>query len=318
MKIVFFGTSENSVILLETVAPHFQVVGIVTMPDAPIGRKQTLTPSLVAQFAANSEVLKDVPVFKPLNPKEDEFLNDLKALEADMFLVLSYGKILPQEVIDIPPLKTVNVHPSLLPLYRGATPIQSTLLNGETVTGNSIIVMDPEMDHGPLLAQHEVGIDPHETYPELEAKLARDSAQMILDVIPQYAEQRLEPREQEHEKATFTKYISKADGKVNWEEPAEKIYNRYRAFYRWPGIWTTWNGETLKIIECRPDKEGTALTGGAVSALPAGTVTENGAVVCGNGTTLELLKVQRAGKNTVTIQEFLNGNKNFIGSRLGN
>lgn len=317
MKIVFFGTSENSVILLEAIAPHFQVVGIVTMPDAPVGRKLVMTPSLVAQFAASSDVLKDVPVFKPVNPKEDEFLNDLKALEADMFLVLSYGKILPEEVIDIPPLKTVNVHPSLLPLYRGATPIQSALLNGETVTGNSIIVMDPEMDHGPLLAQHEVAINPDENYPELEAKLARDSAQMILDVIPQYAEQRLEPREQDHEKATFTKYISKADGKVNWEEPADKIYNRYRAFYRWPGIWTTWNGEVLKIIECRLGKEGAALTDSSVGNLPAGTVTESGTVLCGNGTTLELLKVQRAGKNTVTIQEFLNGNKNFIGSRLG-
>lgn len=318
MKIVFFGTSENSVILLEAIAPHFQVVGIVTMPDAPVGRKQVMTPSLVAQFAAGSELLKDVPIFKPVNPKEDEFLNDLKALEADMFLVLSYGKILPEEVIDIPPLKTVNVHPSLLPLYRGATPIQSALLNGETVTGNSIIVMDAEMDHGPLLAQHEVAIEPTETYPELEAKLAKDSAQMILEIIPQYAEQRLEPREQEHEKATFTKYISKADGKVNWEEPVEKIYNRYRAFYRWPGIWTTWNSELLKIIECRLGKDGGALTDSSISGLPAGTVTENGGVVCGNGTTLELLKVQRAGKNTVTIQEFLNGNKNFIGSPLGN
>jgi methionyl-tRNA formyltransferase len=308
LKIVFFGTSENSVILLEGIAPHFDVVGIVTTPDSNVGRKQTLTPSLVAQFAAASEQLRGVPLFKPEKLKDPGFIAALTALAADLFIVLSYGKILPLEVINIPRLKTINIHPSLLPLYRGATPMPAALLDGAATTGNTIIVMDEEMDHGPILAQREMAIAPDETYLELERKLALDSVALVLETVPAYAEGRLQPKEQDHTAATYTGRITKEDGKVDWALPAQTIYNRYRAFARWPGIWTLWNGETLKILSCRP-AAGTA-------ADQPGTVLPSGAVVCGDSKLLELVTIQRAGKNPTDIKSFLNGNKNFAGAIL--
>jgi len=308
MKIVFFGTSENSVMLLEGIAPHFEVVEIVTTPDAAAGRKQTLTPSLVAQFAAKSELLKKIPLLKPAKLKDPEFISALRSLSADLFIVLSYGKILPKEVINLPPLKTINVHPSLLPLYRGATPMPSALLDGAAVTGNTIIAMDEEMDHGPILAQRKVDVGADETYPELEEKLALDSVSLVLETVPLYARGELLPREQDHSRATYTSMIKKSDGKIDWNLPAQTIYNRYRAYYRWPGIWTTWNGEILKILGCRP-------TPGAHTEHP-GTMLANGTVACGEGTLLELKTIQRAGKNPTDIESFLRGNKNFVGAIL--
>lgn len=313
MKIVFFGTSENSVILLEGIQSHFQVVGIVTTPDSKVGRKQILTPSLVAQFAANSEVLKGVPIFKPSKLKDVEFLNSLKELEAELFIVLSYGKILPKEVIELPALKTINIHPSLLPLYRGATPMPSALLDGATVTGNTIIVMDEEMDHGPILAQKEMAIAPDDTYVELEKKLALDSVGMVLETVPLYATGKATLSEQDHDKATYTKMIVKEYGKIDWTKPAQEIYNQYRAFARWPGIWTTCDGEVLKILSCRPAEN---LVGPSISNITPGTVLENGLVVCGNGTLLELRNLQKAGKTATDIKSFLNGNKSFLGAIL--
>jgi methionyl-tRNA formyltransferase len=310
MKIVFFGTSENSVILLAGLAPHFEVAGIVTTPDAPAGRKQTLTPSLVAQFAAESELLHGVPILKPGKLKDPEFVAALKALGADLFIVLSYGKILPSEVINLPRLKTINIHPSLLPLYRGPTPMPAALLDGASVTGNTIIVMDEEMDHGPILAQRELAIGPDETYPQLEEKLALDSVGLVLETVPRYASGELIPREQDHTRATYTAMIKKEDGKVDWNLPASAIYNRHRAYFRWPGIWTMWDGEILKILGCRLKDAGVS------NRVLPGTVLPDGAIVCGDGNLLELLTIQRAGKNPTDIKSFLNGNKNFAGSVL--
>ncbi len=308
MKIVFFGTSENSVILLEGIASHFDIAGIVTAPDAPVGRKQIITPSLVAQHVLQSETLLNIPIFKPIKLSDTAFLQSLKNLNAELFIVLSYGKILPAEVINMPSLKTINIHPSLLPLYRGATPMQSALKDGVAVTGNTIIVMDEEMDHGPILAQTSSAVGPNETYPELEQRLALESVALVLDTVPKYKDGKLIPKEQDHSRATYTSMISKEDGKIDWNDTAQNIYNKYRAYFRRPQIWTTWQEQNIKILSCRTSTE--------VSNEEPGTVLPSGSIVCGSGTVLQVEKIQISGKNPTDIDSFINGYSSFPGSLL--
>ena len=211
MKIVYFGTSEIGIPILSALKKHHQVLAVVTTPDKPVGRKQVLSPSAIA----NEALRLNLPVLKPTKVKNNpEFLEELKKFEADIFVVVSYGKILPVDLLDIPPLKTINVHFSLLPKYRGPAPVQFALLNGETKTGTSIFILDELVDHGPILAMQELDIDPDDTNISLQSKLAITSADLILETLPNYESGKIEPQVQNHDIATGSKIISKEDGKV--------------------------------------------------------------------------------------------------------
>lgn len=304
MKIIFFGTSEIGVPILEQLITHHQVLAVVTSPDKPVGRKQILSPSPISNLAER----RNLPILKPTKVKNSpEFLDQLRDIHADIFIVVSYGKILPEEMLDIAPLKTINVHFSLLPKYRGPAPVQFALLNGETETGTTIFILDKEVDHGPIIAMEATDIEPNDTNITLQSKLAQLSADLLVKILPQYEAGEITPQLQAHAEASGTKIITKEDGKVDWTESAQEIYNRYRAYQPWPGIYTTWQGKGLKITECVPSK--------SAPNLPAGH-TDGQFVACGKNTALELISVQLEGKNPVSIRDFINGHPNFKDSQL--
>ncbi|HVY67932.1 MAG TPA: methionyl-tRNA formyltransferase [Patescibacteria group bacterium] len=306
MNIVFFGTSNVALPVLESVKEHHNVLAVVTAPDAAVGRRQDMQESPVSSLARDLQL----HVLKPESVKGNAaFFEELKKLNADIFVVVSYGYLLPEGIINLPRLKTVNVHFSLLPKYRGASPIQYALLAGERETGTTIFLLDKEMDHGPVLAQLAVPVDFDDNYITLGDKLARVSAGLLVSTLAQYESGLIMPKEQNHSQATFTKIISKDDGKIDWQQPSLAIYNRFRAFYPWPGIWTSWRGQRLKITDCHP------LDDHAGSENP-GAVIEGGRVVCGEDSCLQITSLQLEGKREMDIREFLNGYRDFAGSAL--
>lgn len=309
MRIVFFGTDNFAAHVLTSLHEHYNVVGVVTVPDAPVGRKQILQETPVAALA--NEL--GIKVFKPASLKKDlEIEPALKTLNADIFVVAIYSKIIPQNILDIPPHGNINVHPSLLPHYRGPAPIRTPLLQGDTKTGVSILLMDAEVDHGPLLATEEIDIAPNDTNITLTEKLSHLAAPLLVRALDGYINGSITPVPQEHTKATFTHIVSKEDGCINWNKPANEIYNMWRAYQIWPGIYTTWNGKLLKIIECKVQMDSGQF---AVDSM-TGTVLLGGVIVCGQNTYLQIIKLQPEGKQPMDTKAFINGNKSFIDSVL--
>ena len=246
MRIIFFGTANVALPILEELRLEHDIVAVVTTPDVKVGRKQILQESPVSALAKDL----NLTTYKPEKIKNNpEFLKILTDLAADIFVVVAYGKILPMEVINLPPHKTVNVHFSLLPKYRGPSPIQAALLAGDTHTGSSIFVLDEGVDTGPLIAQEILAVEPDDNFFTLSDKLARFSAKLILPTLEDYTGGKITPLPQVEEGISQTKIISKVDGKADWNQSAAEIYNRFRAFYIWPGLWSTWQGKTLKITD---------------------------------------------------------------------
>lgn len=308
MRIVFFGTSNVALPILEALSRNYELAAVVTMPDAPVGRSQTLQETPVSVLANEMKL----PVFKPEKVKGDsEFISKLQSLGADLFVVVAYGQILPKEVIEMPKFKTLNVHFSLLSKYRGPSPIQTALLHGDKETGSTIFILDEQIDHGSILAHVTIPIDPDDNSISLSEKLAFASAELMVPTIAAYALGDLKPTPQDDSLASHTERIDKAHGQIEWDKSAQEIYNRFRAFFPWPGIWTKWDGKILKITDCMPtemrDKS-------ATDAYRAGQVLPGGVVVCGNNTFLQINTLQQEGKNETKISDFLNGHQDFVGS----
>lgn len=304
MKIVFFGSNNFVIPVLDQLLIHHDVAGVVTMPDAPMGRKQILTPTPISVHAENA----NLTVFKPGGLKNDQILHELKNIGADVYIVASYGKIIPPQILSLPPKGVLNIHPSLLPQYRGPTPIQTALLNGDVKTGVSIIRMDDQIDHGPIVAQKTVTIQPEQNFAFLAKELFSLGATLLHESLNQYAYGTVVPTVQDDTKATFTKMLTKQDGKINWQLPAQHIYNQHRAYHLWPGIWTQWNTQHLKILDC-------SITDIQDSQRP-GTVLPKGIIACKDGTGLQIKKLQLPGKQATDIQSFLRGHPQFIDSVL--
>ena len=310
-KIVFFGTANVALPILEALRKEHEILAVVTNPDAPAGRSGKPQESPVSALAADLNLM----CLKPKKVKGNaEFLEQLKQLNADIFVVVAYGTIMPLEIISLPKYKSINVHFSALPKYRGPSPMQAALLNGDQQTGVSMFVLDELPDHGPLIDQQIVGIEPDDNYFTLSDKLAKISAKAINQVLADYTSNKITPLPQDDSSASQTHIIAKQDGKIDWNKSAEQIYNQFRAFYLWPGIFTTWKGQNLKITECitaENSQESTAENYGI------GTVLEGGFVACGEGKLLKINRLQLAGKNEVSFLEFINGYRDFVGSVLG-
>jgi methionyl-tRNA formyltransferase len=308
-KIVFFGSTNLGLPILEALMKDHQIVGVVTTPDAKAGRKQELQETPISSLAKDL----NLNLYKPESLKNNpDFLELIKNLNADLFVLVAYGKILPNEYLNLPQYKILNLHPSVLPKYRGPSPIRTALLNGDEQTGVTFIILDEQVDHGPIVAQKIVDIDLFDNDFTLTDKLSRTAASIVNQVIADYVSGAITPLPQDDSAASFTKQISKADGKIDWSLPSNSIYNQFRAYYPWPGIWTTWNGKKIKILDCVPTENGTATT----ENYGNGQVLQGGVVVCGNDTYLKIKTLQLEGKNETDIDSFLNGYKDFIGAKL--
>ncbi len=299
MRVLYLGSPAFAVDPLEQLAQaDYEIVGVVTQPDKPAGRKRVLTPPPVKVAAERL----GLPVLQPATLREPVEVERLAALRPDIGIVVAYGEILRQNVLDIPPLGYLNLHPSLLPRHRGPAPVSGAILAGDSETGVTVMQVDRQMDSGPILAQVTVPLLPTARAGTLTADLMRVGGHLLLDVLPRYAAAQLEPRPQDHSQATYTRLLKKADGRIDWSLPALVIERQIRAFDPWPGSFTTWQGHNLKILTAHvhPDEVLDALPGTlqAVAGRPL--------VATGSGA-LELLTVQPAGKRPLAGTDWLLG-----------
>jgi len=302
------GTPDFAVPALEALDQAHQVVGVVTQPDRAVGRGQRVEPPPVKQVALEREL----PLFQPESLWLPGVVTQLAAWEPDVIVVAAFGQILSQTVLDLPPHGCLNLHASLLPRWRGAAPIQAAILAGDEVTGVTIMRMDAGLDTGPILAQREERIRPDDTSATLAERLARQGAGLLLDALPPYLAGSLAFHPQPEAGVTYAEQLEKSDGLLDWSLPAVELDRQVRAFAPWPGAFTTWRGQRLKILRAAPlpdwRRDGPP---GAMVALDDGV-----AVVTGAGV-LRLEEVQLAGKRPMDIAPFLCGQRDCVGSRLG-
>ena len=290
--IVFFGSPVfGKVVLNKMIGEGFKVAAVVTQPDRSQGRGKKRLPTPVKSLAKE----KKITVYTPENKSQLKKLKTrLKKLKPDLFVVASYGLIIPEGTLEIPAKGSLNVHPSLLPSYRGATPIQAAILNGDTETGVTIMLMDERMDHGPLVAQKKVALEPDETLATATVKLAHLGGELLVKTIPNYLKGEIIPQPQNHEKATYTKLLKKEDGKISWGSSNEKIERMLRAYQPWPGVWTT-VGELAEQLD--RDLKNQRHKNLKLKILAAHL--ENGAIV------MDTMQVE--GKKPISFQDFIKG-----------
>ena len=306
MNIIFFGTSNFAKIILDQlVAKDYKPILVVTTPDKPIGRKQAITSPPVKVLAKqhNISVIQPEKLSKS-NP--DSFGQDI-----DLIIVAAYGKIIPKRILDIPKYGALNVHPSLLPKWRGPSPIQYAILNGDKETGVTIMLMDEQVDHGDIVSNMKHTVSSGMTTDKLSQELASLGAGLLVETIPKWIAGKIKPREQDHKKATYSKIIKKEDGRICWSKSAKDIERQVRAFVPWPGSFFFWNNRRIEVTKgydadsAKGKKRGEAF---AMSADVLGVQTAQGVFI------IEKLKLE--GKNEITAKQFLNGYGDIIGATL--
>lgn len=310
--ILFLGTPNFAIPILEKLHQEHKVIAVVTQPDKPVGRKQILTAPPVKTKAEEL----GLKVLQPENAKEipDMIgkLDNSKIPRIDFIVTAAYGQYLPTKVLELPFKDALNVHPSLLPKYRGATPMQSALLNGDEKTGVSIIRMVKEMDAGPIYMQQQFPLPKEWNYLDLEKHCAEIGADQISSVIANCNS--LSPQDQPNEGITHCNKISKQDGEVHWEkETADQVLNKRRAFTPWPGVYTWWKGTKLNLLDFNVSQQLTT------NNFTPGTVFQknNKVFIQCKQDAIALNQIQLAGKNPSDLKSFINGYPDFIGSTLG-
>ena len=307
-RIVFFGTPEFSIPALDAlIEAGLAPILVVTNPDEPKGRNQVITPPAIKVRAEHHKI----PVFQPIH-----LLHEMdKIPEADLFVVVAFGTIIPQKLIDRPTRGTLNIHPSLLPRWRGPSPIQSAILNGDKETGVTVMQIDELMDHGPIVAQNIFDLsDKKWTSPELHDALARVGAQMLIQAIPQWMDGTLKASTQDDLKATYCKLIKKDHGRIVWTRPAEEIERMIRAYTPWPSAWTLWPGRD-KIFRIRIDEAEITEDESPVGSpgYTFGTDTAPLLIKTGKGS-LNIKRITIEGKTTLDAASFLRGNPDLLGA----
>ena len=313
MRVIFMGTPEFAIPPLEhLILNQYQVVAVYTQPDKPAGRGR----SLVSPPLKGAALAWKLPVVQPVSLKSAEVVAQLAKFHPEVIVVAAFGQILPQSVLDIPGCGCINIHPSLLPRFRGVSPVAAAILAGDEFTGVSIMLMDRGLDTGPVLARAQIPILAQDTTGSLTAKLSLIAAQLLLEVLPRWSRGELTPQPQNEAEATYSAPISKEEGEIDWRLPAVDIWRRVRAFQPWPGCYTRWQGRQLKVIEAVPLPAIRALEAGQVVALaPAAESKAAFGVSTGEGI-LGVLRVQLEGKRAMSATEFLRGQRQFIGAIL--
>lgn len=325
MRIVFMGTPQFSVPALERlIESEHQVVAVYTQPDRVAGRRRVPAPSLVKRTALEHSL----EVLQPVKLRDPAEVERLAALKPDIIVAAAFGQLLPQSVLDIPNFGCLNIHPSLLPRYRGASPIAAAILAGDEKTGVSIMLMDAGLDTGPILSQSLVTIELQDTTGSLTINLAQAGARLLAETLPLWFDHLLTPQPQDERSASYTTLISKDEGEIDWHLAAIEIWRRVRAFNPWPGCYTWWQGKLLKILEAIPfspfprqerTEPGKVVSIGdeaKASARLGGSEEVKIGVETGDGV-LGLLQVQLEGKRALPAAEFLRGQKGFVGGLLG-
>jgi methionyl-tRNA formyltransferase len=311
MRLVFLGTPAFAVPTLERlVEAGHQVLAVVTQPDRPRGRGQHPSPPPVKEAAARM----GLPVRQPERVRLPEAVEFLRTLQAEVMVVVGYGQIIPQIVIDLAPLGIINVHASLLPAYRGGGPIQWALLNGETRTGVTTMRIDAGLDTGDMLLKRSTEIGPDENAVELGARLAAMGADLLVETLAGLSAGAIVPQKQDSSQATYARLLKKEDGIVDWGLPAQAIHNRVRGLQPWPGACTTFRGQPLHIWKSRlvPERVHTSVDTADTSVRATGPghlVSAKPLVVsCGSGA-LELIEVQLEGRKRISAADFANGQR---------
>ncbi len=311
LKVILMGSGALACPLLEGIlaAGRDDLAAVVTQPDRAGGRGLHCQPCVVKTLALS----RGLPVFAPENASDDAFVAQVAALKPDVVVVASYGQFLKRNLLAVPRLGTINVHPSLLPKYRGASPIQWALANGETETGVSVLYVTPKMDAGDVLAQEKHPIAPDDAFCTLEPKLAARGAELLGRVLDGFRAGRTQGTPQDGSQATFARKLAKEDGLVDWRRPAQAIRNQLRGFSPWPGAYTFLPGGILLKLHAVQVEAGA--TGG-----PPGAILEAagaGPLVAAGFGALRLTQVQPAGKKTMEGAAFLRGHPLPVGARLG-
>lgn len=312
MRIIFLGSPECAVPPLEAlIQAGYEVVAVVTQPDKPAGRKQVLTPPPVKLAAQQHHI----PVLQPPDMSNAEVVEQIAAYQPDVGVVAAYGELLRKRVRAIPPLGYLNIHPSLLPLYRGPSPVVGAILAGDTEVGVTIMKLEAKMDSGPILAQVTVPLLPTARTGALTDELFRLGAQVLQEVLPHYVSGQLVPRPQDDSQASYTTMLTRADGLINWSLPALVIERRTRAYDPWPAAHTIWRNQPFKVVSAQvcADWSGTDVPGTLVGVDAAGAPM----VATGSGA-LALYDVQPAGRRCMTGREWLHGQRGaVVGQQFG-
>ncbi len=313
MRLVFMGSPEFAVLPLEyLIRNHCHIVAVYTQPDHPAGRGRALLPSPVKRTATAWKL----PVVQPVSLKRPEAVAELESFHPDVIVVAAFGQILSNSVLAIPRYGCLNIHPSLLPKFRGASPVAAAILAEDEFTGVSIMLMDEGLDTGPVLARAQIPIFGMDTSGTLMYKLSRIGAQLLLEILPRWLKGELTPCPQEGALASYCRPISKEAGEIDWQMAAASIWRRVRAYSPWPGSFTSWQGKRLKVIEAVPLAGEAGVRVGQVVALAGGEAAPAFGVTTGEGI-LGVLKLQLAGKRVTRAADFLLGQRGFVGAQLG-
>jgi methionyl-tRNA formyltransferase len=310
VRVVFMGTPEFAVAALEQlVSNRYELAAVYTQPDRVAGRGRSQVPPPVKKAA----LVHGLPVMQPVNLRSSEVVAEIASLNPDVIVVAAYAQKLPQAVLDIPAFGCINIHPSLLPRHRGVSPVTAAILSGDSFTGVSVMLMDQGWDTGPVLSRAQVPISARDTTGSLMDKLSLIGAQLLLDVLPQLAGDKLVLQSQDEEGATYSDLIRKEDGEIDWHQSAVDIWHRVRAYQPWPGCYTSWRGRQIKVLEAIPLDEQATGEAGHVIALDRrdasfGVSTSEGV--------LGVLKVQLEGKRVMPAAEFLRGQRDWAGMVL--
>ena len=284
-----------------------KVVAVWTQPDRPAGRGHRVSFSPVKEFA----VAHDLPVYQPAKIKNDEALQTFASHDADVAVVVAYGRILPDQFLQTPRRGCINVHFSLLPLYRGAAPANWAIVNGESKTGVTTMFIEPTLDTGPILLQRETPIGDNETAPELMERLAEIGAELLGETLSRLND--LTPRPQRDQDATFAPILKKEDGLIDWSRSAIEIERAVRGFEPWPNAYTSFNSRGLTIFRAEAASSAPGAVPGEVIAAQGDDLMVN----CGEGTALRLIEVQPEARKRMSVRDFLNGTHVKVGDRFG-
>ena len=307
LNLVFCGTPRFAVPSLEKLAVGHRIHLVVTQPDRPKGRGLGLVQSPIKQSAQKLNLAITQPDRVKTN---DQFRSQLTSIKPDAIIVVGYGRIIPQWMLDLPPLGNINLHASLLPKYRGAAPIQWAIANGETVTGNTTMRIDAGLDTGDILLQQQFPINPDDTAETLSPRLADMGADLLVETLRGLEAGSIHPRQQDDAQATLAPILKKEDGLIDFSRPAQQILNRLRGFQPWPGAYTRFRGKNLQILKAQPATE-------PVPPTELKPIAGRLLVGCAENTSLELLELQLEGKKRSSAEAFINGYHPKPSEKLG-